>query len=83
VCTEVWDPSRVTADQIFRIFYLIHLAALQEPQSQVCGVVVIMDFKGLGMKQVKGLSPSFSLRLLTFIQVSQNISSWQDFFILT
>jgi len=65
---EVWDPSRVTADQIFRIFYLVHLAALQEPQSQICGVVVIMDFKGLGMKQVKGLSPSFSLRLLTFIQ---------------
>jgi hypothetical protein len=65
---EVWDPSRVSADQIFRIFYLIHLAALQEPQSQICGVVVIMDFSGLGMKQVKGLSPAFSLRLLTFIQ---------------
>jgi len=27
-----------------------------------------MDFNGLGMKQVKGLTPSFSLRLLTFIQ---------------
>jgi hypothetical protein len=70
VCTEVWDPSRVTADQIFRIFYLVHLAALKEPQSQICGAVVIMDFNGLGMKQVKGLSPAFSLRLLTFIQVS-------------
>jgi len=65
---EVWDPSRVTADQVFRVFYLIHLAALQEVQSQICGAVVIMDFNGLGMKQVKGLTPSFSLRLLTFIQ---------------
>jgi len=65
---EVWDPSKVTSDQIFRIFYLIHLAALQEPQSQICGAVVIMDFEGLGMKQVKGLTPAFSLRLLTFIQ---------------
>jgi len=65
---DVWDPSKVTSDQVFRIFYLIHLAALQEPQSQICGVVVIMDFNGLGMKQVKGLSPAFSLRLLTFIQ---------------
>jgi hypothetical protein len=80
VCTEVWDPSRVTADQIFRIFYLIHLAALQEPQSQICGAVVIMDFNGLGMKQVKGLSPAFSLRLLTFIQVRQNGFSWQVYF---
>ncbi|PSN38162.1 hypothetical protein C0J52_14549 [Blattella germanica] len=64
----IWDPSRVTADQIFRVFYLIHLAAMQEPESQICGCVVIMDFDGLGMKQVKGLSPSFSLRLLSFIQ---------------
>jgi hypothetical protein len=42
-----------------------------EPQSQICGTVVIMDFEGLGMKQVKGLTPAFSLRLLTFIQVSE------------
>lgn len=27
-----------------------------------------MDFDGLSMKQVMGLSPSFSMRLLTFIQ---------------
>jgi len=67
-CGDVWDPSRVNADQIFRIFYLIHLAALKEPQSQICGIVVLMDFSGLGMKQVKGLTPSFSLRLLSFIQ---------------
>lgn len=69
--TDVWDPSRVTADQVFRVFYLIHLAALKEPESQICGTVVIMDFNGLGMKQIKGLSPGFFLKLLTFIQVSQ------------
>ncbi|XP_044581849.1 clavesin-1 isoform X2 [Cotesia glomerata] len=63
-----WDPSKVTADQMFRIFYLIHEAAMLEPESQVRGVVVIMDFDGLSMKQVMGLSPSFSMRLLSFIQ---------------
>lgn len=30
-----WDPSKVTADQMFRIFYLIHEAAMLEPESQV------------------------------------------------
>lgn len=30
-----WDPSKVTADQMFRIFYLIHEAAVLEPESQV------------------------------------------------
>jgi hypothetical protein len=40
-----------------------------------------MDFEGLGMKQVKGLTPAFSLRLLTFIQACKNkmagrLDSW-------
>lgn len=67
-CGGSWDPKKVTSDQIFRIFYLIHLAAMLEPESQVSGVVVILDFDGLGMKQVSGFSPTFSMRLLNFIQ---------------
>ncbi|KAJ8684222.1 hypothetical protein QAD02_020014 [Eretmocerus hayati] len=63
-----WDPSKVSADQMFRIFYLIHEIAILEPETQVHGVVVIMDFDGLSMKQVMALSPSFSMRLLSFIQ---------------
>lgn len=63
-----WDTSKVTSDQLFRIFFLIHEAAVLEPETQVRGVVVIMDFDGLSMKQVMALSPSFSMRLLGFIQ---------------
>lgn len=65
---ETWDPSKVSSDQIFRLFYLIHEMAVLEPQSQVRGVVVIMDYNGMGMKQVRGLGPSFALLLLSFIQ---------------
>lgn len=67
-CGKLWDPSNVTSDSLFRMFYLIHIAAQLEPETQIRGVVVIMDFEGLGMAQVKALSPSFSKRLLTFIQ---------------
>lgn len=67
-CGRVWDPKKVSSDSLFRIFYLIHLAALVEECTQVRGVVVIMDFEGLGMSQVGALSPSWSKRLLTFIQ---------------
>jgi len=63
-----WDTSAVTSDQLFRIFYLIHEAAMLEPETQVRGVVVIMDFNGLSMSQVKALTPAFSYKLLTFIQ---------------
>ncbi|XP_018569362.1 clavesin-1 [Anoplophora glabripennis] len=65
---ETWDPSKVTADQLFRLFYLIHEAAVLEPTTQIRGAVVIMDYNGLGLTQVKALSPSFSLKLLSFIQ---------------
>lgn len=34
-CGKLWDPSKVTADQIFRIFYLIHELAIEEPETQV------------------------------------------------
>ncbi|XP_068084620.1 retinaldehyde-binding protein 1 [Anabrus simplex] len=65
---EKWDPKKVTTDNIFRVFYMVHIGAMMEPETQVTGVVVIMDFLGLSMKQVAGFSPAFSMRLLTFIQ---------------
>lgn len=67
-CGGTWDPSKVSADQLFRIFFLIHECAILEPETQVRGVVVIMDFDGMSLKQAKAMSPAFSMRLLGFIQ---------------
>lgn len=67
-CGKIWDPKKVSSEQLFRLFYLIHIAALVEENTQVRGVVVIMDFDGLGMSQVRALTPAWSKRLLTFIQ---------------
>ncbi|KAK6631975.1 hypothetical protein RUM44_007005 [Polyplax serrata] len=65
---KAWDPKKATPDDVFKMFYLIHQGALLEPATQVNGVVVILDFDGLGMAQVLALNPTFSLRLLNFIQ---------------
>jgi len=65
---KLWNPDEVTSDQLFRLFYLIHIVAQLEYSSQINGVVVIMDFEGLSLKQVKALSPAYTKRLLTFIQ---------------
>jgi len=67
-CGKIWDPKTVSADQVFRLLYLIHEAAVIEPESQVRGGVVIMDFDGLSTKQVMALTPAVSMRLLGFIQ---------------
>ncbi|XP_041980387.1 retinaldehyde-binding protein 1 [Aricia agestis] len=63
-----WNTKKVNADQLFRLFYLIHEAAMLEPESQVRGTVVVMDFHDMGWSQTMALSPAFSKRLLTFIQ---------------
>ncbi|XP_054282937.1 clavesin-1-like [Macrosteles quadrilineatus] len=63
-----WDTNILSSDALFRLFYMIHLAAILEPETQVRGVVVILDFENLGMKQIAAMSPSFSYNLLTFIQ---------------
>lgn len=65
---KTWDPSKVTSDQILRLLYIVHLLAIQEQETQIFGGVVIMDFDGLSMKQIKGMPPSFSIKLLSFIQ---------------
>lgn len=67
-CGEIWNPAEVPADDVFRMLYIVHIAAQLEEEVQVRGVVCVMDFNGLSMKQVKALTPSFSKRLLTFIQ---------------
>lgn len=67
-CGDQWDPKQVSSDQLFRMFYLVQIVAQLEAVTQIMGVVVIMDFSGLSMKQIRGLTPQFSLRLLSFIQ---------------
>lgn len=49
---QLWDPKLVSEDQMFQLFYIVHLLAQLEPITQIAGVVVIMDFEGLGLKQV-------------------------------
>ncbi|XP_055919814.1 clavesin-2 [Eupeodes corollae] len=67
-CGAVWDPSYVSSEEMFQMLYVVHFAAQLELESQIRGVVVMMDFDGLSMKQIKSLTPSFSKRLLMFIQ---------------
>jgi hypothetical protein len=33
--SAIWDPSVINTDDLFRLLYLVHLAALNEPATQV------------------------------------------------
>ncbi|KRT79159.1 CRAL-TRIO domain containing protein [Oryctes borbonicus] len=65
---EAWDTSKMTNDQLLRCLYLIHLGAILEPETQIHGVVIIFDLKGMGMSQVRQFTPSFAAKLISFIQ---------------
>ncbi|XP_075213122.1 clavesin-1 isoform X2 [Lycorma delicatula] len=64
----LWDTQKVSSNQLFRVFYLIHLVAMLEPETQIRGVVVILDFNGFSYSQFRQMSIEFSNRLLKFIQ---------------
>ena len=56
-------------DMNYKIYFvLVHILAQLEKSSQINGVVVIMDYEGLSMKQIKAITPTATKRLLTFIQ---------------
>jgi retinaldehyde-binding protein 1 len=54
--------------QFYNSFSLVHILAQLEKSSQINGVVVIMDYEGLSLKQIKAITPAATKRLLTFIQ---------------
>lgn len=55
-CGKLWDPSKVTCDQLFRVFYLIHLMALDEPEAQVSNdafrdIMFLSELSGLRLQE--------------------------------
>jgi len=65
---KAWDPEVLSTDQIFQLLYMMHIVALNEPSAQINGTVVLMDFEGLSLTQIKAMKPGSTKRLLTFIQ---------------
>jgi len=67
-CGSNWNPKQVTTDHLSQIVYLMHQVAILEPETQINGIVIIMDYDGMGMTQVTQFTPSFCMQLMTFIQ---------------
>ncbi|KAK9687076.1 CRAL/TRIO domain [Popillia japonica] len=65
---STWNPSEIHIDRLFRILYLLHLAAMFEPETQIRGIVVVMDYKGAEMKQISAFTPFFAMKLISFLQ---------------
>ncbi|XP_014212886.1 alpha-tocopherol transfer protein-like [Copidosoma floridanum] len=65
-----WNPKEVTLNQLFRGVIVCLEVAIAEPISQVSGVRVIIDMKGLSLSQVTYFSPKFASAIVDFVQRS-------------
>ncbi|KPJ20889.1 Alpha-tocopherol transfer protein-like [Papilio machaon] len=74
ISTERWQHRLVPLSEVFRGVQLALESAMSEPRTQINGVIVILDMKGLSFSQVMQFTPSFAKMVVDWIQVS-NVQS--------
>lgn len=65
-----WKTDKVSLDEVFKGCVLFLEAAMLEPETQVCGAVVIFDMNGLSMGQATHFNPRFAKRIVDWLQDS-------------
>ncbi|CAG4997968.1 unnamed protein product [Parnassius apollo] len=65
---ERWDHHLVPLTEVFRGVQLALEAAMSEPLTQINGVIVMLDMKGLSFSQVMQFTPSFAKMVVDWIQ---------------
>lgn len=64
-----WDYNVISLDDMYSAFVLCFQMVVADVDNQVRGVVLILDFKGFSLDQVKQFTPSFVKKLADLIQV--------------
>ncbi|XKL68215.1 hypothetical protein PGB90_003706 [Kerria lacca] len=65
---EKWRTSECTLTEVVRGTLLLAQAAMREPKTQICGITLINDMKGLGFQHVWQITPSFVKMILEWTQ---------------
>ncbi|KAJ8973506.1 hypothetical protein NQ317_006496 [Molorchus minor] len=65
-----WKTDKVCLDEVFKGCVLFLEAAMLEPETQVCGAIVIFDMDGLSLSQTTKFTPSFAKRIVDWLQDS-------------
>ncbi|KAL1500881.1 hypothetical protein ABEB36_006304 [Hypothenemus hampei] len=65
-----WKTDQVTLDEVFKGCVLFLEAAMLEPETQICGAIVIFDMDGLSLSQTTKFTPSFAARIVDWLQDS-------------
>ncbi|CAL1273965.1 unnamed protein product [Larinioides sclopetarius] len=66
----LWDPSLCSADDLFRANVICLEKQIDDPLTQINGVVALLDMKMLGFHHVRHFSPSHALKVVSLVQDS-------------
>ncbi|KAK3087066.1 hypothetical protein FSP39_001176 [Pinctada imbricata] len=64
----LWDPGRFPLDDVFRTNFMTMSKIVQDEATQVNGVLMFMDLKGIGLQHARNISPFFAKRVMSLIQ---------------
>ncbi|CAO1314590.1 unnamed protein product [Diamesa serratosioi] len=67
-CGKNWKPSKKSINDVFRTIQVSLRSAMREPLTQINGVSVILDMKGLTLNHIISFTPSFAAMALEWIQ---------------
>ncbi|XP_049821828.1 alpha-tocopherol transfer protein-like isoform X1 [Aethina tumida] len=65
-----WKTNELTLDEVFKGCVLFVEAAMLEPETEICGAVVIFDMDGLSLSQTTKFTPAFAKRIVDWLQDS-------------
>lgn len=63
-----FDSSKATIEDIFRTNVLALEQIVREPETQIAGIVVILDMAGLSLQHAKFFTPYYAKRMVELVQ---------------
>lgn len=69
---EFFDPNVTSVDDLLRVQIMVTWEMMSFKETQLCGIIVVVDGSGFSAKQVKTLTPFNVQKYVTLAVVSYN-----------